>query len=659
MFPYKSDRTPKDLAVAEKTFDTFLLRLFIGLLTIPTGGGWMELIEWIKHVAAEIGKPEYDSLWKVGSLLAAFILFLFSILQRIRRAPLRDNVVIALIIGLLVGGALYFFRPAPLESYPEVATPDKAPELSPPGRQYDIKAQTLAIQDGLKRGGCLLVEPTGTWGPKTRAALVAYNAQTGHALNIDGPSDQAADEMAGITARVCPLTCKPTEMLVSDICTPITCSAGLELQSDGKCLNPSGRTDFLGTVTSLSTSNGSTPVTAPTGTSDRAAAVNIDELRLDRTPLISAAALSNYDKGIARLRAISVRGGWPQISGNRIMQAGDEDERVPHLRNYLIAAGLLERGDSSASYLFDAKITEAVMEFQRRNGLRPTGRVDQPTLAAINVPASIRLAELEVSRMQVTTFLTKATGRYVLVNIPAFELEAVDEGVVQARHRVIVGRTGRHTPTGSGALVGYEFLPRWSVPTSVVREQLLPTLRGGATLVEEIRLFQRSDGKEVALNAVDWKTANPAHYNFVQIEGPGNAQGLIRLSSRNLGEVGIHDTPWKPLFLQRSRAFSAGSVSVQDIFALADWIGRDKTRPVDSVEKLINAGKPASVRLPREIPIHLVYLTAWVESDGVIQFRPDIYRVNQGNEALDDTSVEPKSAPWWEGISNFGSSGGN
>jgi murein L,D-transpeptidase YcbB/YkuD len=359
----------------------------------------------------------------------------------------------------------------------------------------------------------------------------------------------------------------------------------------------------------------------------------LSDLRPDRTPMRSQEMIDALEAAIERYQAIVSKGGWPTIPGTRPIRPEDNDERVALLYRRLSISGEW-RGRPTQS-LFGVDYSEgfdgAVRRFQENNGLRVNGYVDKPTLQALNVPPTIRLAQLRVNlqRLRELTAL-KNDDRYILVNAAAFQLEAVERGQVELRHRVIVGKTERQTPTVKANIRALNFYPHWKVPESVATLDLIPRLvkEPDYLLKEKIRVLTGSyNGPEIDPTNVDWSRVDGTKIRFRQDPGPQNALGLVRIDMPNSEGVYMHDTPMKHLFNQRWRAFSAGCVRVQDVFTLVEWIAKHENgwdQP-GRAQDMIATGQALDMNLTKPVPVYFTYITAWAELDGRIVFRPDIY----------------------------------
>jgi L,D-transpeptidase YcbB len=382
---------------------------------------------------------------------------------------------------------------------------------------------------------------------------------------------------------------------------------------------------------------------AATSPEDRKKPEILNDLRPDSTPWRSEAMIEAMEGAIQRYQQIADKGGWPLIPGARMIRPEDDDERIPVLRRRLAVSGELGRANATSnSFSFDGELELAVRRYQENNGLRVSGRVDKPTLASLNVPAQVRVQQLKLNLQRVRDLLqTRPEDRYVLVNAAAFQLEAVERGEVQQRHRVIAGRTERQSPVVRANIRAVNFFPYWRVPDSVATLDIIPRLRKEPEYLtkEKIRVVRGNfNGPEVDPSTIDWNTATSAEFKFRQDPGPHNALGLMRIDMPNSEGVYMHDTPMKQLFQQRGRAFSAGCVRVQDVPKLVDWIARyevgwDQPGRADAVTE---AGNALDVNLTRQIPVYFTYITAWAEpKDGRVVFRPDIY----GRDGLRDATA--------------------
>lgn len=387
----------------------------------------------------------------------------------------------------------------------------------------------------------------------------------------------------------------------------------------------------------------------------RPAPVELQDLRANSTPYRSDLMVDSLGKAIDQYQMIVSKGGWPLVPPGRTLRPGDSDERITALRKRLRITGDLPSRQDDYSYgygdiSFDSDVEAAVRRFQSRHGIRVSGRVDLATFAALNVPAEARLSQLKLNQNRLRELLAqRVEDRYILVNVPAFQLEAVERFEVQQRHRVIVGRTERQTPSIKATIKALNFFPYWRVPDSVAQLDLIPRLRKEPQYLgeEKIRVFASNNMQEIDPHNIDWNSASAQSIKFKQDPGPQNALGLVRIDMSNPEGVYMHDTPMKKLFDQQGRAFSAGCVRVQGVFKLAEWIAHYEVgwEQPGRVEEVLQSGQALDLNLTHPIPVYFTYITAWAEPNGRIEFRPDIYGRDGGRELLAGGEHEPGEAP--------------
>lgn len=358
----------------------------------------------------------------------------------------------------------------------------------------------------------------------------------------------------------------------------------------------------------------------------------LQDLRPDKTPWCSDVMFNAIAGGIARYERIVANGGWPMVPTGRMMRVGEDDARVPILRQRLrISGDLPAKTQYYNSETFDYELEEAVRRFQLHNGIRPTGRIERSTYPVLNITAQQRLEQLRLNFERLRALGSCGSeDRYVFVNVPAFQLEAVERYEVEQRHRVIVGRSERQTPDVRTMIKALNFFPYWHVPESIATLDLIPRVQKEPNylLDEGIRVYEGYNGPEVNQSTINWGSPQVANYKFKQDPGDKNALGLVRLDMSNEHGVYMHDTPMKTLFGQRSRPFSAGCVRVQSVFELAEWIAKYEPgwEQPGQVEQVLAGGAAYDLKLTRPVPVYFAYITAWVDpSTNVVQFRPDIY----------------------------------
>ncbi len=356
---------------------------------------------------------------------------------------------------------------------------------------------------------------------------------------------------------------------------------------------------------------------------------------------------------LALYKKIYSQEGWPTVTSGSVMKMGDRGERIFMLRKRLVISWDIEQGYQYTGDLFDDVIEEGVKKFQRRHGLDVDGIVGAKTLAALNIPVKERIRQIELN-MERWRWLPDDLGmRYILINIANFELDVFEYDKLILNMRVIVGKEYRRTPVFTSNMTYMVLNPYWNVPPNIAVKDILPSIRKDPDYLakNKIRVFQGwgADTREIVPDTVDWnriKTRN-FPYRFRQDPGTDNALGRIKFMFPNKFNVYLHDTPSRELFEKNVRTFSSGCIRIQQPIELAEYIlGNDPKWKNENIIEQIGGGAEKSVWLSSPIPVHILYWTAWMDEDGVVQFRNDIYgRDEKLAEALLERPPRMESVP--------------
>ncbi|TCD14384.1 L,D-transpeptidase family protein [Oricola cellulosilytica] len=359
-----------------------------------------------------------------------------------------------------------------------------------------------------------------------------------------------------------------------------------------------------------------------------------------RQPILSPATVSYVEQAIATYRGIVAQGGWPHVNLTERLKVGSSTPAVRDLRRRLIVSGDLPR-NSGDSPVYDTFLDEAVKRFQMRHGMTADGVIGDVTLAALNVPAPIRLGQLETNLVRLHSMSGFLGDRYVMVNIPGAEIEAVENGRVAQNHKAIVGKTDRQTPVLTSNVHEIILNPYWTAPKSIIEKDIIPLMRKDPTYLtrNSIRLFD-GQGQEVPPEQVDWSTNEAVNLRFRQDPGKINAMASTKINFLNPHAVYLHDTPQQSLFGQLLRFESSGCVRVHNVRELTTWLLRDTPGwSRNQIEAVIASGENTEIPLSTPVPIYMVYVTAWSTGDGVVHFRDDIYR----NDGVDELQLSSTS----------------
>jgi murein L,D-transpeptidase YcbB/YkuD len=333
------------------------------------------------------------------------------------------------------------------------------------------------------------------------------------------------------------------------------------------------------------------------------------------------AALADY-------RALAAAGGWPSIEDGPTLKPAMAGPRVAQLRARLDTP--VPAGGNPA--VFDPGLAAAVEAFQAGQGLDPDGVVGQNTLAALNVTVEERIRQI-VLNLERRRWMADDRGQhYVFVNLADFELKVVDEPRTLFDTRVVVGAPYHRTPVFSGDMTYIEINPYWNVPPSIARKELLPKIKENPGYLAANNFELLSDWSESASvldpYTIDWSAvhAESFAYKLRQGPGPGNALGRIKFMFPNRFNVYLHDTPARSLFAKDQRSFSHGCIRVENPEQLAAFVlARQPGWSLEQIEAAIATGNRMIVPLDTPLPVHITYLTAWVNKDGSVHFRRDVY----------------------------------
>ncbi len=346
-------------------------------------------------------------------------------------------------------------------------------------------------------------------------------------------------------------------------------------------------------------------------------------------------------EALARYRSIADKGGWPVVPEGSALKPGTSDPRVPVLRTRLAATGDFQ-GVDTGSELYDGDLEQAVRRFQARHGLEDDGVVGKTSLEVLNVPVVGRIDQIRVNLERGRWVLRGIGETFVIVNIAGFETYMVRDGKEIWSTKSIVGRNYRKTPVFQDKIRFIEFNPTWTVPPGILGKDILPKARKDPSYIYE-KGFTLVDGngKQVDPKSIDWSKSKAGNfpYSLVQPPGPENALGLVKFMFPNRHLVYLHDTPSRGLFAKSERALSSGCVRIENPFDFAELLLSDQpewTR--QKIDEIVASSETTRVNLKTPLPVLLLYWTVWVEPDGQVSFRRDIYeRDSRVLAALNDT----------------------
>ena len=342
----------------------------------------------------------------------------------------------------------------------------------------------------------------------------------------------------------------------------------------------------------------------------------------------------DLQRALGRYRAIAAEGGWPPVEPAVRLKSGAESPVVATLRRRLAIEGDLDLSrEAGPVSRFDDTVVNALKRFEERHRLKPDGILDRETVAALNVPVDDRIRTIELNMERWRWLPDAMPDRYLLVNVPDFRLEAIEQGKTVMDMRVVVGAPDNKTPIFADEMTHVVFSPYWNVPPSIAEEETIPRAATDPGFLERNNMEVVSpSGNVVDAAAVDWSAAKG--YRIRQRPGRGNALGGVKFVFPNNFDVYLHDTNATALFDRIERGLSHGCVRVEEPHKLAQYVLRDLAEwTPEAIAAAMTSGQEKHVKLKTPIPVYIVYKTAWVHEGGV-RFLKDLYGHDAGQAAI-------------------------
>lgn len=305
---------------------------------------------------------------------------------------------------------------------------------------------------------------------------------------------------------------------------------------------------------------------------------------------------------------------WHQLPTKTPLRPGDQNDTVRQLRDRLAAEGFLApppaydtNGDPS---LYDDGLTAAVAKFQTTHGLTVDGSAGPATLASLNVSAATRVKQIRLNLERWRSLPRIDATTRVEVNAAAATAVLYQDDRPTKVMKAVVGAVIHPTPVLRARLQSVLFNPPWKVPSSIIENEIRPAVK------KDPRYLQRNGYAYVDVGGGK---------ELEQLPGPKNALGRIKFEMPNPDDIYMHDTPDKRLFALSRRAFSHGCVRVEDPRDFARLVLDSPDWPPDAIDRAIATGQTQSVPLKKTIPVYMLYWTAFVDADGTVEFRDDLY----------------------------------
>ncbi|HZF71123.1 L,D-transpeptidase family protein [Sulfuricurvum sp.] len=356
-------------------------------------------------------------------------------------------------------------------------------------------------------------------------------------------------------------------------------------------------------------------------------ALYLENALANNTVDASIKELSPSSSGYQALKSLLMKyyklqeaGGWKEVASS------DTPEEI---KERLRIEGYLGADESS-----DEGYIEALKNFQKHHGIKSDGVIGTETLARMNISVEEKILSIRLNMERWRWMPSEMENSYVSVNIPNFSLRVVENNETLLQMKTVVGKDERPTPIFNAMMSYIVINPYWSVPPTIIREDLVPAVRKNINYLKKnnIRVFKNGDNgekNEINPSSIDWKhiNANGYPYSFRQDSGDKNALGRIKFIFPNPYDVYIHDTPHKELFKRKERSFSSGCIRIEEPLNLATYLlNRETNGSTDiNVSALIAANKKKTITLSKKIKVYINYWTVWADDEGNAEFRDDLY----------------------------------
>lgn len=340
-------------------------------------------------------------------------------------------------------------------------------------------------------------------------------------------------------------------------------------------------------------------------------------------------------QALAHMKAAAAAGGWPPVAAGAAIKPGTTDPRLVAIKKRLRVSGELAPGVSIDDPVYGADLQTAVRNFQAHHRLSDDGVIGKATIEAMNVSASYRVQQIRVNLERSRWVVAGVTGlsdTFLLVNLPAFKAYLIRDRKNVWEARTQIGREARQTPTFRADMKYLVINPDWTVPPTILAQDVLAGMRKGQnTIAKKGLTILDQQGGAVDPSTIDWQNATPANFRYTlrQPPGPDNALGRIKFIFPNQYSIFLHDTPSRELFASDQRTFSSGCIRVEHPLDLAATLldGQDNWTPA-RIQEAVDSTEQQTVFLKTPLPVLIVYWTVSVGASGELRYAKDVYNLD-------------------------------
>ncbi len=325
-------------------------------------------------------------------------------------------------------------------------------------------------------------------------------------------------------------------------------------------------------------------------------------------------------------------GGWPAVTPGPAIKPGATDPRVALVRKRLLVTGELTAAPSAGDTIYGDDFQAAVRTFQAHHRLTDDGVIGKATVEAMNITAEARVQQLRVNLERARWVIGGLSDSFVLVNLPAFKAYLIRDQKNVWETRTQIGREARQTPSFRADMKYLVLNPDWTVPPTILAQDVLAGMRKGQDTIARKRLtILDAQGRAVDPSTIDWQAATPGNFRYTlrQPPGPDNALGRVKFIFPNQHSIFLHDTPSRELFVSDQRTFSSGCIRVEHPLDLAAVLleGQDNWTPA-RIQEVVDSKQTQTVFLDTPLPVLIVYWTVSVGATGELRFAKDVYNLD-------------------------------
>lgn len=315
---------------------------------------------------------------------------------------------------------------------------------------------------------------------------------------------------------------------------------------------------------------------------------------------------------LRRYYEIAQKGGWQPIpAGAKKFRKGNSSPIVAAIKKRLALTGEYQGTDTTQVY--SDSLEAAIKSYKRRHGFDSTATLSDSLIRDMNIPVTQRIEQILINMNRMAWMPDMVTQQLIEVNIPEFMMNIYEGNAKAFTMKVVVGKEGANTTMFSGNLNQVVFSPYWNIPASIVEEEILPAMKNDPNYLQK--------------NHMEVVTKNDSLPVIRQVPGPDNPLGGAKFLFPNSYDIFLHDTPKKELFDKKKRAYSHGCIRVEDATKLAAHLLKDDPSwTTEKIEQAMKSGKEQYVRVKKPVPVMITYFTAWVDENGQMNFREDIYK---------------------------------